>query len=135
VRAGPGQDGAAAGPPAKGRRRSREPPAGRTRPIRVDSERVREGEEPMTADEFGTVDIDLLADYIGDALDESERDRVARLIADDPQWRSAHALLAPGMRQVGAELSALGAAPEPMPADLGVRLEAAFAADPASDHS
>ena len=89
----------------------------------------------MTADEFGTVDIDLLADYIGDALDKNEQARVARLIADDPEWRSAHAVLAPGMSQVGAELSALGAASEPMPADLGVRLEAAFAADPVSNHS
>jgi hypothetical protein len=88
----------------------------------------------MTADEFGTVDIDLLADYIGDALDDGERAWVARLIAEDPQWRSAHAVLAPGMSQVGAQLSALGTASEPMPADLGVRLDAAFAADPASGH-
>ncbi|MEV6492141.1 hypothetical protein AB0M20_26500, partial [Actinoplanes sp. NPDC051633] len=88
----------------------------------------------MSVDDFGTVDIDLLADYIGDALDETERARVEQLIADDPEWRSAHDLLASGMSRVGAELGALGAASEPMPADLGVRLEAAFAADPTTDH-
>jgi hypothetical protein len=88
----------------------------------------------MTTDEFGSVDIDLLADFIGDALDEPDRGRVARLVADDPEWRSAFALLTPGMSEVGAELRAMGAAPEAMPADLGVRLDAAFAADPATEH-
>ena len=88
----------------------------------------------MDPDDFGAVDVDLLADYIGGALHETERARVARLVTDDPQWRSAHALLAPGVSKVGAELRALGAAPEPMPADLGVRLDAAFTADPVTDH-
>jgi hypothetical protein len=80
----------------------------------------------MTADEFGTVDIDLLADYIGEALDDAERERVARLVADDPEWRSAYALLSPAVGSVSAELGALGAAAEPMPDDLWVRLNDAF---------
>lgn len=80
----------------------------------------------MTSSEFGAVDIDVLADYIGDALESPERERVADLIADDPEWRSAYALLAPGMTAVQAELAAFGAAPEPMPADLAVRLDEAL---------
>ncbi|MEV7621605.1 hypothetical protein [Actinoplanes sp. NPDC089786] len=80
----------------------------------------------MTADEFGTVDVDLLADYIGDALDGPDHERVARLVADDPEWRSAYALLSPGMDSVSAELSAMGSAPEQMPDDLWVRLDDAF---------
>ncbi|GLZ01654.1 hypothetical protein [Actinoplanes sp. NBRC 103695] len=80
----------------------------------------------MTADEFGTVDVDLLADFIGDALDGPEQQRVARLVADDPEWRSAYARLAPAMDMVGAELGAMGTAAEPMPDDLWVRLEDAF---------
>jgi hypothetical protein len=80
----------------------------------------------MTADEFGTVDIDLLADYIGEALDDAERERVARLVADDPEWRSAYALLSPAVASMSAELGALGAAAEPMPDHLWVRLNDAF---------
>jgi hypothetical protein len=51
---------------------------------------------------------------------------VARLIADDPQWRATYELLAPGMTAVGDDLHALGAEPEIMPADLAVRLDEAF---------
>ena len=49
----------------------------------------------MTSDEFGEVDIDLLADYIGGALDGPGEAEVARLIDEDPRWREAHDLLAP----------------------------------------
>src|SRR4029450_13200046 len=80
----------------------------------------------MTADEFGTVDIDLLADYIGEALDTPDHERVARLVADDPEWRSAYALLAPGMEPVPPELGATGSASEPRPDDLRVPLDDAF---------
>ncbi|MFG1607093.1 hypothetical protein [Actinoplanes sp. NPDC049265] len=86
----------------------------------------------MTADEFGTVDVDLLADYIGDALDGPEQERVARLVAEDPEWRSAFALLSPGMGSVSAELGAMGAAAEPMPETLWVRLSDAFSVPPAA---
>ena len=74
--------------------------------------------------EFSEVDIDLLADYIGGALDAPGEAEVARLIAEDPRWRETYELLAPGMASVGAELGAL--APEPMPADVAARLEASF---------
>jgi hypothetical protein len=80
----------------------------------------------MVDNEFGTVDIDLLADFIGDALDGPEQQRVARLVADDPEWRSAYARLTPAMDTVGAELGAMGAVAEPMPDDLWVRLEDGF---------
>jgi hypothetical protein len=86
----------------------------------------------MTPDEFGEVDIDLLADYIGGALDAPAEAEVARLIDQDPRWREAHDLLIPGMAAVGAELTALGAAPETMPADLASRLEDSFASPIAS---
>ena len=80
-----------------------------------------------TGDDFNGVDIDLLADYIGGALagtpDES---RVAALIADEPAWRDAHALLSEGMATVGDSLQAWGAAAEPMPADVVARLDAAL---------
>ncbi len=81
----------------------------------------------MTPDEHAAVDIDLLGDYIGGALDGADEAAVARLIADDPRWRETYDLLAPGMIEVGAGLQALGAQPEPMPADVVARLEAALA--------
>lgn len=76
----------------------------------------------MTAAEFGGVDVDLLADYIGGALagtpDESV---VATLIADDPAWQDAYTELSAGMAAVGAELGRFE--PEPMPAELTARLD------------
>jgi hypothetical protein len=86
----------------------------------------------MTTDEFGEVDIDLLADYIGGALDGPGQAEVARLIDQDPRWRETYDLLLPGMASVGAELTALGATPEPMPADLASRVEASFGSPIAS---
>lgn len=82
----------------------------------------------MTGAEFGEVDIDLLADYIGGALagtpDESV---VAARIADDPAWGAAYESLGGAMELVGAELGRLD--PEPMPAELAARLESLFAAE------
>lgn len=83
----------------------------------------------MTGAEFHGVDIDLLADFVGGALDGTpESERVAALVAADPDWREAFELLAPGMAEVGALLGGLGA--EPMPADVITRLDAALAAEP-----
>ena len=77
--------------------------------------------------DFEGVDIDLLADYIGGALDGTpDNATVAGLIARDETWRSAYEALAQGMAAVGTELSALGAGPEPMPADVSERLDRAF---------
>ncbi|GLY08557.1 MULTISPECIES: hypothetical protein [Actinoplanes] len=80
----------------------------------------------MTGAEFEGVDFDLLADYVGGALDGTpDEDRVAALVAGDPAWREAHELLAPGMAAVGAALGGLD--PEPMPGDVAARLDALFA--------
>ena len=78
--------------------------------------------------EHAEVDIDLLADYIGGALDGPAAAEVTRLVAEDPRWRETYELLAPGMAEVGAGLRALGAHVEPMPADVAARLDAALAA-------
>ena len=83
--------------------------------------------------EHAEVDIDLLADYIGGALDGADEAAVARLIADDPRWRETYDLLVPGMAEVGAGLQALGARPEPMPTDVAARLDAALTAPAALD--
>ncbi|XVU25478.1 hypothetical protein ACQPZJ_51340 [Actinoplanes sp. CA-054009] len=81
------------------------------------------------AAEFSGVDIDLLADYIGGALEGTpDESVVATLIADDPQWRAAYETLGGRMAMVGAELGRL--APEPMPSDLAARLDEAFGAPP-----
>jgi hypothetical protein len=86
----------------------------------------------VTGDQFSQVDFDQLADYVGGALDGTlEHATVADLIAREPAWRAAHETLTAGMTAVGAQLSALGAAAEPMPADLAVRLEEAFRTPPA----
>lgn len=81
----------------------------------------------MTGNHFSGVDLDLLADYVGGALDGTpEHATVADMVAHDPAWQAAHQDLAAGMTAVEAQLSALGSASEPMPADLAVRLEQAF---------
>jgi hypothetical protein len=81
----------------------------------------------VTGAEFSGVDFDLLADYVGGALDGTpDEATVAALVADDAVWQVAHGELVEAMAAVGVELTALGATPEPMPADLAVRLEVAF---------
>jgi hypothetical protein len=82
----------------------------------------------VTGPDFSGVDIDLLADYVGGALTGTlDEARVAALVADDPAWRDAHALLAEGMTAVGHSLRTWGAEPEPMPGDVVARLDAALA--------
>jgi hypothetical protein len=81
----------------------------------------------VTGAEFSEVDFDLLADYVGGALTGTPDDAaVAALIAGDPAWRAAHDDLVEAMASVGAELNALGAVPEPMPAELARRIDATF---------
>jgi len=85
----------------------------------------------VTGADFTGVDIDLLADYLGGALDGTpEAARVAALIVDDPAWRDAHSLLSVGMDDVGDALHAWGTVPEPMPAEVAARLEAALIEPP-----
>ncbi|MEU7903830.1 hypothetical protein [Actinoplanes sp. NPDC049118] len=82
----------------------------------------------MTGAEFSGVDIDLLADYVGGALDGTPDEAVvAALIADDPSWRDAHDLLCGGVAAVTTQLQSLGSVPEAMPADISARLDAALA--------
>lgn len=82
----------------------------------------------MTGAAFREVDFDLLADYVGGALDGTpEHAEVASLVADDPAWSQAHRELLDAMAAVRADLSALGAATGPMPTDVEQRLTAALA--------
>ncbi len=85
----------------------------------------------MTGDQFSEVDVDLLADYVGGALDGTPDEAVvAQRIADDPAWRAAYDELAGAMATVGAQLHELGGTAEPMPADVAARLDAALAGAP-----
>lgn len=77
---------------------------------------------------MSAVDLDLLADYVGGALDGTpEHDRVARLVADDPAWRSAAADLSAALLLVDADLAALAAVAEPMPDDVAARFDTLLA--------
>jgi hypothetical protein len=73
------------------------------------------------------VDLDLLADYIGGALDGTpEAATVERLIADDPAWSRAYAETSAAMEAVRVDLGAMGADRDQMPAEVLGRLEAAL---------
>ncbi|SCE70235.1 hypothetical protein GA0074695_0430 [Micromonospora viridifaciens] len=83
----------------------------------------------MSSREFSGVDQDLLADYVGGALDGTpEQATVARLIEEDPAWRDAYAALARAVDLVHADLAdwAAGSAPE-MPLAVADRITAALA--------
>ncbi len=81
----------------------------------------------MTGAEFSEVDIDLLADYVGGALDGTPDEAVvAALITEDTGWRDAHARLSAATATVTDQLGALGSAAEPMPAEVFARLDAAL---------
>ncbi|GAB2580375.1 hypothetical protein Aab01nite_56870 [Paractinoplanes abujensis] len=83
----------------------------------------------MTGADFGRVDIDLLADYIGGALEGTpDESAVATLIAEDPAWRQAYDQLGGAVAEVRAELGRLE--PEPMPTDLAAKLDGMFAPVP-----
>ncbi|MEV4491220.1 hypothetical protein AB0K04_14010 [Micromonospora coxensis] len=80
----------------------------------------------MTTGEFSGVDHDLLADYLGGALDgTAEEATVARLVAEDSAWAEAYAALAPAVARSTADLGTLAAAE--MPADVVERLTAVLA--------
>ncbi|OJF09618.1 hypothetical protein [Couchioplanes caeruleus] len=83
----------------------------------------------MTGAEFSEVDFDLLADYVGGALDGTPDEAVvSALIVGHPAWRRAHAELSGAAEAMTAALGAWGAEPEPMPADVATRLDVALAA-------
>ncbi|MCZ7426588.1 hypothetical protein O7607_12670 [Micromonospora sp. WMMA1949] len=83
----------------------------------------------MTSREFSEVDHDLLADYLGGALDGTpEQATVARLVEQDPAWRAAYEDLADAVGLVGADLAAWAADPAPeMPQAVADRITAALA--------
>ncbi|MFD2766294.1 hypothetical protein [Micromonospora eburnea] len=83
----------------------------------------------MTSREFSEVDHDLLADYVGGALDGTpERATVARLVEEDPAWGDAYAALARAMDLVRADLAAWATGPAPeMPLAVADRITAALA--------
>lgn len=81
----------------------------------------------MTAGRFREVDLDLLADYVGGALDGTpEQALVERLISTAPQWRDAHRDLVRAMSPVREALARLGAEQPAMPEDVTARLDAAL---------
>lgn len=83
----------------------------------------------MSGDEFGAVDFDLLADYVGGALDgSSDEAAVARLISDDAAWARAYAEMSAGVETVRAALTGWGSADEPMPLEIEDRIAAALSA-------
>ncbi|GAB3148637.1 hypothetical protein GCM10027290_33650 [Micromonospora sonneratiae] len=83
----------------------------------------------MTAGQFGEVDFDLLADYVGGALTDAPVEaEVARLIATVPAWSQAYAELVTAMETVQGSLASWGDIPEVMPSDVTDRLTAALAA-------
>lgn len=78
-------------------------------------------------------DLDLLADYVGGALDGTpEEERVGERIRTDAAWARAYADLVVAFDGVSTDLSALGASPEPMPDDVWQRLEAALSSPEAA---
>ncbi|MGY0006842.1 hypothetical protein [Micromonospora sp. I033] len=82
----------------------------------------------MTSREFSEVDHDLLADYLGGALDGTpEQATVARLVEQDPAWGEAYAALARAVELVHADLADWAAEPAPeLPATVADRITAAL---------
>ncbi|MCM0676339.1 hypothetical protein NCC78_16835, partial [Micromonospora phytophila] len=82
----------------------------------------------MSAGRFREVDHDLLADYLGGALDGTPQERVvARLVNEEPAWVEAYTLLAPAVAGVRADLAAWGEPGPEMPAAVTDRIVAALA--------
>lgn len=83
----------------------------------------------MTSREFSEVDHDLLADYLGGALDGTpEQAAVARLVEQDPAWGEAYDALARAVELVHADLAAWAAEPVPeLPPTVADRIDAALA--------
>ncbi|MET8834096.1 hypothetical protein ABZV78_09295 [Micromonospora sp. NPDC004540] len=83
----------------------------------------------MTSREFSEVDHDLLADYLGGALDGTpEQATVAGLVERDPAWGEAYADLARAVELVHADLAGWAAEPAPeLPPTVADRITAALA--------
>lgn len=93
----------------------------------------------MTADRFEEVDRDLLADYVGGALEGTpEQVAVHQMVTERPNWRAAHDELVDASELVRTMLAEWGSDVEPMPQGVADRINAALAAEPtigASDSS
>ncbi|WP_406060580.1 hypothetical protein [Micromonospora sp. NBC_00860] len=91
----------------------------------------------MTTEGFREVDLDLLADYLGGALDGTpQQDEVAQLVVADPSWAEAYALLAPAVTEVRGDLTRWAEPSPEMPSAITDRLLAALAsAKPSNDTS
>jgi hypothetical protein len=90
----------------------------------------------VTTEEFREVDVDLLADYLGGALDGTPQQvEIARLVAADPAWAEAYALLAPAVTQVRTDLARWAEPAPELPSAIAERIAAALAAadSPADD--
>jgi hypothetical protein len=75
-------------------------------------------------------DLDLLADYVGGALDGTpEATEVGERIRTDIAWAAAHAQLVTASAEVSTHLRGLGEQAEPMPPEVWARLEAALLAE------
>lgn len=74
-----------------------------------------------------SVNYDLLADYVGGALEGTpEQERVAGLIATSPEWEHAAHELTTALGGVQRDLEILRQTAEPMPEDLAARFEGLF---------
>lgn len=83
----------------------------------------------MTVGGFREVDHDLLADFLGGALDGTpEQAMVARLVAEDAAWAEAYARLAPAVSAVRADLARWGEPVDEIPPAVADRITAALAA-------
>ncbi|MEU7586367.1 hypothetical protein AB0A95_08705 [Micromonospora sp. NPDC049230] len=82
----------------------------------------------MTTEGFREVDDDLLADYLGGALDGTPRqEEVAGLVSTDPAWAEAYELLASALAEVRADLGRWAEPSPRMPQTIADRLSAALA--------
>lgn len=76
-------------------------------------------------------ELELLADYVGGALDGTpEAAEVTRKIRDNAAWAEAHSQLVIALRRVDEQLREVSSTPETMPDDVWARLETALG-DPA----
>ncbi|WP_020522698.1 hypothetical protein [Catelliglobosispora koreensis] len=74
------------------------------------------------------VDHELLADYVGGALEGTpEAERVGALIATSPAWRAAADELTAALGAVSEDLQHLSGYSESMPADIAARFDDLFA--------
>lgn len=70
------------------------------------------------------VDSELLADYVGGALDGTpEKNHVEQLISSSPQWHRAAQDITAGMHAVSRDLASLRDAPAAMPPDVAARFD------------